>query len=1345
MENEHRTPAPYAALAEKIVKGRTARGLSQAGLAAALGFRQQTVSRWEAGTHRPKSDEIGALAALIGEDGQRLMQLAGYGAVTRGVLPGFPVDALDPAAFEHFVADVVEALEPGAEATVQGSRGHDQAGTDIIAVFPDGRRWSLQCKRVEDFGPAKARSAIAVHEVTADRKFLVLSKIASPALAKLVEAHDGWVLWDQQILTRKIRSLPMVKQERLVDIYFPGQRMALLGRNEPGPWRSDEEYFRPFESRQAAISHDWALVGRQPEIAALGAALADETQQVALLVGAAGMGKTRLLKEVISRYRAEHPEVGVHFLASSQDPTASSLTDLGPGPKLLVVDDAHDRDGLPLLIEYILRDDNARLMIATRRYAEQRIRNELARYNIVAPCRVTLERLAKPVLRDLVVQVLGEFGGHPQWADAVLSVASDNPLVAAMAARVVARDGKIPDLAVREDELQRIILSRFAEDVVRHIGAQRDADMLGKVLNVLALIQPFHIDDRRVAELLALTYPGIGAADVTRALKQFVDGGVIYKRGQLYRLMPDLLGDFLIDRSCISADGGVTSFAMQIADAVEGDRLTQVLLNLGRMDWRRAEGDPSNSDLLDPIWQKLSASEDRYDRRIEAVRAVAYYQPRQALDFIQARIERGNIPREVGDILKRVAYAPEYRADALRLLWDLGRHDNRALNSNPGHPVRVLAELLSYDRHKPLSFIQEVADFALSLLDQSEAWTGNYTPFDVLEPLLKGEGTETESRGRSITIGSFLVDYDRVAHLRAQVIDRAFDLLGIENPRIACLAAAFLGHALRKPMGMMGTTPGEETLKRYEAEFSRTIARISDLICCGRLAPTTVIRLIRSLNWYAVYHKQGLGDQVRSVFANLPSDLDFRFRAALVNESGYEFVGQLRYSDWNPDMSTGIHWLGGLLDEILAAYSDRPSLCARFLLLRQDVEAAGMSATSGGRLLDALVAADPAIGRVVIERSLAETDTLLRDYLGLAVGALLETSAQEAYPLISRMIASSDPQIRAGGARALCALRRPKSSGDLDLLRQLLNSDDPQVVSIGVTALKWSGDLDDRTVIELALSIPIERVPELLEDVCSLFCHPQQDKLEHLTEAEVRGLLGRMLPAPRIDGYWAKEMLKGLSQRHGLLVADYLLSRIELTLGDEAPENFRPVDYGWSERNLGLDESPEIGPVLDRVWQWLHDHDDGAGGICYQVGQSFAAMMRLASPPVTAFLASQLDHATSAELRWIGGILRHAHHRFVFEQSAFVQRYLERCRVVDGELVCFATSELYAASVSGGWTSVPGEPAERDVKAREDAETTLNGLSRLSPAYKLYKGLLDHANRNIRDSIAEAEAWEAEE
>ena len=1336
-------PQHYAALAAKIVEGRTALGFTQAAFAAELGFKQQAVSRWEAGTHRPTVAQVPALAALIDDDVATLMQLAGYGSpVSASLSTQFPVDALDPATFEQFVADVVQALEPSADVRVQGSRGHKQEGTDIIARFPDGRVWSFQCKRVERFGKAEIDKAIAYHSVEAERVFLVLSKIAGPAAVEAVETHRGWTLWDKQDLTRKIRSLPIEIQERLVDIYFRGQRMALLGRSEPGPWLTPEDYFAPFKGRGAVFSHDWSLVGREGEIAALVEALGRDDMPFALLIGPGGIGKTRILKEAIQRFATKNKGTAIRFLSASQEPDAASLEALGTGRKVLVVDDAHDREGLKLLIEYAVDPRHkTRLLIATRPYAEQRIRTELALYRVVDPSAVRLERLEKQALHALVVEVLEEFGGDTEWADAILAIAADSPLVAAMAARVVAREGIIPELARGERELRQIILSRFTRVITGHLGTATDAALLRAVLELLAIIQPFHIDDRRVAELIEATRPGIVAADVSRALKMLIDGGVIYKRGQLYRLMPDLLGDFLIEESCIGADGRLTTFALAVADAVEGNRLTQILVNLGRMDWRRMEGDPSESDLLEPIWRKLRAIDDKYDSRIEAIQAVAYYQPGQALEFVQAQIEQDRVLNEFSAILRRVAFSPEHRRDALRLLWELGQNDNRDLNPHPSHPIRTLAELVGYDRNKPLAFIAEVAEFGFALLDEPGAWGGRYTPFDVLAPLLSGEGMTTTSTGRAISMSPFFVDYEAVAHLRARLIERIIALLGAEDPRTAHRAALFLNDAVRPPRGMLNSVASDELLRQYEAEFSQTIGKVGALIAGGALAPTTVIGLVRSLNWYAQFDEDALGDQVRSIFATLPHDLDFRFHAALAEGAEYSFVGQVRYADWEDDHE----WMGGFVAELLAAYPDRRVLCAAFLSHRETVKAAGMSTFPGNHLVDKLIAADPAIGREIIDRSLAEPDTGLRDYLGFAVGALIETRPEEGRTLIARMLASPEPIIRAGGVRGLIGLRRERSAADVKLLHEALGAQDMVVASIAVTALRTWRDMGDRETVALALAVAFDRAPDLFEAVGMLLCSGRTALLDHLYEEDVRLLLDRMMALLRLEGHWTGEMLTGLAKRHGVLVAQFLLARADLSLSDEAPEGFRAIGYLHRHGNLALQESPAVSDILERAWLWLRQHDGAAGWARYQIGEVFAAMFKLDSTPVVEFFDTMLDRAMAGDLRWIGYILRNSHHRFVFKHRGFIERYLNRCKAVEAKLVKGAIDQLGAAAMSGSWSGTPGEPMPRDIRARDDATAVLATLSRLSPAYPLYKAILEDSKKNIARSIAEGEEMDADE
>lgn len=51
---------------------------NQRDLAAKLGVKQQTVSRWESGIAVPRPDRVTQLAGVLGVDRGRLLQLAGY-------------------------------------------------------------------------------------------------------------------------------------------------------------------------------------------------------------------------------------------------------------------------------------------------------------------------------------------------------------------------------------------------------------------------------------------------------------------------------------------------------------------------------------------------------------------------------------------------------------------------------------------------------------------------------------------------------------------------------------------------------------------------------------------------------------------------------------------------------------------------------------------------------------------------------------------------------------------------------------------------------------------------------------------------------------------------------------------------------------------------------------------------------------------------------------------------------------------------------------------------------------------------------------------------------------------
>ncbi|RYG20548.1 MAG: helix-turn-helix domain-containing protein, partial [Caulobacteraceae bacterium] len=668
----HRSP-PYLRLGRAIADARVEAGFQRQGdLATALEVSQQSVSRWEAGTHKPRRDQIDALAATIRLSAGDLRRMAGYDAtMAAGIVRNLPLDALGSEAFEQFTALLLDrSLAGGWTVHRLGKTGHEQAGGDIVATQREtGRRIGIQCKRTAQFGPRLVESAIKAFPEPMEQKVLALSRVASPQAREVLKDHPGWEIWDQDDLSRRFRTLPDHVQDQIVETYFPGQSLDLLGRSRVGPWQDLETFFRPFSQPGALFTHEWELSGRDLDLDRLMTAVSDTVNRLTVLSAPGGMGKSRLLLEAMRRWRETDPVTGLWFLSTLADLERGDLAALGPGPKIIVVDDAHDRDTLGALFEFAShRPNQTRLVLATRPYARSRLVREASIYGL-EPTIVELATLKRKDLLELGRAMLAEQSKPEDWAEQVATIAGQSPLIMAMAVRILSRDEMAPERLRGEEGLRNHVLQRFAQVVTGRLGPPEEASANRHLLDVLALVQPFHPEDRQLLELVQAVH-GVPAAETERALIRLIDGGVVLRRGAQHRLMPDVLGDYLVDEACISGDR-LSLFAESVLAAAPAPLLRNIVLNLGRLDWRRRDGDTANSALLNAVWRRFASIENAYDDRLDAVRAVSVYQPRQALDLVSDFLRRNIAVDVVPEILRNIAYTGDYLGDAIALLWEL--------------------------------------------------------------------------------------------------------------------------------------------------------------------------------------------------------------------------------------------------------------------------------------------------------------------------------------------------------------------------------------------------------------------------------------------------------------------------------------------------------------------------------------------------------------------------------------------------------------------------------------------------------------------------------------------------
>jgi transcriptional regulator with XRE-family HTH domain len=1339
---------PYKAFGDLISQLRLKTGLTQqSDLAGLAKTSQQTVSRWESGVSRPRDKQMPLLASVLKADLGELLAAAGY--TTRMTVATFdqpfPIDALNPDSFERFCLYFLSEKYPTAEVHRAGGQGHTQYGLDIEVIFTDGTCHTFQCKRVGEFGPGKIHKAVTKHTRAATKKFMLLTRVASPQARQAIREHVDWDIWDREDVSRIIRQhLSKDQQLRLVDTFFHGQRLALLGETEAGPWQTTKQFFDAFTAGQKVFSHQWQLVGRDAETTDIVTSLSNPTIRATFLIGSGGTGKSRVLKQAVENFERANKAVPIRFLSPSEEVTNKSLEDLGRGAKLLIVDDAHDRDDLQLLFQHAsIPANNTTLLLSFRPYGLDYIKGQASNFALAGE-RITdikLNPLSLEQATQLAAQVLEAFSGPATAAKDIARLTLDCPLFTVIGAQVVAKENVHLELAKNEDVFRSTLLGKFHDIIAGDIGSRSDAESIKKLLKILALVQPFHPEDVSIAQVVERV-EGLGLSEVNRLLRLLTEAGVLFKRGGKYRLSPDLLADYIIEKACIGENGKSTGYAERVFDAVSNAHIEHLLVNLGKLDWRRANGDPSNSRLLDGVWQKLKPSSDHSDPHISAVTAVAYYQPGRTLDFAEHLIREGTYLRDLPNLIKHAAYNFEHLPRACECLWELGRCDDRELHQHPGHAIRILSELCAVEPNKPIEYNEVVVEFGLSLLDQEASWRYAYTPFDVLKGIMQTEGHTTTSNGRSFSLEPFLVLSSAVSALRKKVIDATINLFTHTNTKVAVLAAKFLHEGLRYPMGMLNMRISTEAHDVWTEEFVKTLEKIDGTVQAKELDPLVLIELIRSVSWHAHYAEGETTLLAKRLIASFPQSLEFRTILTLIDGYGH-LLERLDYEqherEWNQHLVT-------LTSDLISAYPDGEKLRNFLEVILADIEQNYADGSESPHILyERLIQSSNALAQATAENALQNTCSKTSQFAGIALSKLLNKDHVYGLTIAQRFLEMDSRDLHAAVGRAYCALDL-KDDGyaeeDLALLRRVLSSKEQWVVRNGVGAVRTVAKNNKPLAIDLLKCADISISSKVADEALVLFQRDEEIPFRLLTDEDIEHFLKKLMTIPELNGYWIEKFLSKVSRHHAQRAAKFFMDRVDHAVKTE-DWHYRPCNHGpYLHVPLRFRESEEFGSLLRQVSQWMKSRPEKDYQFKHRAGELFDAMFSPFDGELLGFIQDWIDVSTPADMRIISQILNEVRPIFVFEQRVFVTRFLDKAKQHGKELLDDAVSALYRSAITGVRLGTPGEPFPQDLMMRDEAEKALQEIPRFAPAHRLYESLKRHAEDDIKRSLRERETFE---
>lgn len=1339
----------YTAFGELLARLRVAAGFTkQQDLATALGVTQQSVSRWEKGGARPRSNDIPLLERLVGAKENELLVAAGYqGApadlrietATTHDRP-LPLSALLPEIFESFCAALLDRMyrPRGGNVHRYGGTGHKQHGIDIVATGPFGVH-SFQCKRVNEFGAQKVHTAVAEQTYVADLKVLLLSSVASPRARDAMAVHAGWELWDREDITRKLHELSMYDRLDLVDRYFSGQRLDLLGIDEPGPIQTLEAFFKPFLVPDRFFNHSWALVGRDAEISQVVDYVRDESVVLTCLVGAPGFGKSRVLREVTQQL-AESTTLQVRLVSPTEDVKAHHLDKLRDslgGVTLLVVDDAHEREDLGILLRHAAAPDNrTRLLLSLRPYGKEKLRLQAADVSLLGPLVkfVDLHQQTRDEAQALAESVLAECDGPPAAAAEIARATYTTPLVTVLAAQLVARDDVSLALLGNAAEFHTYVLSRLQDVIAVTLVTGQDVPKLRAVMRVIALLQPIIPDDPGLLNIL-LNAEGVEQPDASRLIRLLGEAGVLFKRGVRSRLAPDLLTDEIIRSNYLNADGTANERVTEVFDLAGADQLKHLFVNLGRLDWRLREGKTDDSALLTSLNPKLRWGERYSNPHVEAVETVAYYQPRFALDFAKRLIAEGHGDSSaVCNMVRNAAYTYDHVQEACQLLWIAGRNDARALNQKPSHGIRILKELATFQLNKPVDYVREVVSFALALLDRPASLSSVYTPFSIVEGAL---GTEIEAKSYSrwtLTITRYQLSLETAKIVRDEVTGALLKYLRDGPPRRAFLAAQTMAQALRGPMHI------DTSDHAWKREHQKLLLELQVMLREVHVCPVVLVRLAQSISWHAFYGWPETSVEARTIMALLNRDLRTRLTRALIDGWGtetWELSASLEREEHEQDRQL-------LTTELVAAFPDVESLFDELHDCLQDI--ANVIPEGYGSpflLVNHLLSSIPGLATELLLRNNESQAGHLTPYVGKALSVVVETGDSD---LVSDYVARSEgfAEVLAQLAEAYARFEpsRPYTPQEVALFRRVFGSKDSTVLFVASNLARQIAGRSPALTVELICSADFEVNPRATHDMFMWIAGgktiPKGEVASRRSE-----LLEKLVVLKELDDYWVQAFLTASIKEDPIAVVALIKARlIEATRRNDW--SYEPLSKEHNENGLGL-MVVEAGPrLLRELLDWaLNESADPRSA--QRFGEAISGLCGNYDEPLLDLLLAWTSSGSQAHATLVARVLRESQPTLIYEHPKFIRDILNVAELIGEDALVDVRSSIVAAAHSGIRGGVPGEPFPEDVRLEQHCVQKLASLSRAEPAFDLYDELLKDARYSMARQRKSKEALEDED
>ena len=1267
--------------------------------------------------------------------------------------------------FEAFCEELIFRLPDVRETHRYGGTGSRQRGIDLYADLHTGERWAFQCKRHRHFTETDARRAIQKTSFNAHRFILMLSCRATSSVRDACDCHPTWDVWDAGDISRKVRELPTHLGAKLVEAHFgPPWRKAFLGLQGLTSFVTPADFFRPFSNASALFNHAWRLVGRSDHLQQAQDFVASRQQKVAILVGRGGIGKSKILHALAAKFDSEQRVFSIWFTAEGVPLTLDGADHLPFEPCVIVVDDAHRRGDLPTLLALSRQRPNiVKLILSCRPQGIGSLKSQLTQGGFDVQEVVELpevRELSREEVAELGRQALGsEFAG---LAKQLAAATADCPLVTVVGGQLLAKKAISPDLLERDQDFRDTVLPRFQDILVGEVSDHIDRTLCKSLLDLIAAVQPIRLDNDSALDLKA-EFLGIDRPTLLTSLGVLEEAGVLLRRGNTLRIVPDVLADHVLHYASVTPQGQPTGYADLVFDKFRPLYQDEVMRNLSELDWRLRMSGAQATNLLSGVWQSVEqefrdASNLRRCTILEMLEKVAVYQPGKTLELVEYAIRNPatksedpiwsklyefthiDVLRDLPTLLRRVSDTLDFRPRCCNLLWELGRDDDRNLNSNPDHALRVLADLGSYAIGKPFVVNDGVLGAMENLLETPDIHDHVNSPLEIIDPMLAKAGFSAHSQGHSFVYRSFTLKTETIKAIRQRAISLVVRCLSSNRLMVSLRALRSLEDALREPVGSFNLQISDEDREQWRPEQLEILTHIADWTR-RTSEPVTLLRIKEVLGWHRRYSPSDeVRDKTDAIVASMPESFELRLTQ--------ELMSPFHANDWQPEEGEEDDGANRWQEQI-----DRRqrSLVAEFVSHSGDAcSAYKMLAERIQTMNDAGVQSNPQVVLGILGDSdpgfaAALCDIIVDDPNG--------PLAQYLHPLLSNLRLQNADRARAvgqralrGGSNILCrsvALSYQSrgwadnaTAEDIEIIRELLDHEDIGVRRLAIGSVGALIEARRDGAIVLAMGVDVGDSVPLAEELCRLFYGRRGVPFEELTTADLNAILSKIQDVQDIDDHYIKAFLGRASELDAGAVVRLLLNRIRTGRNEET--RYSPLPHGgFKNPPIDLAKSPDQETILrdvrDASLEPGWNFNDWIPQLFREISSGFdsAASLNVLDEWISSGIADRITAAAH--------LLSEARPEFVFEHIGFVSNLLERAHASSDDCYRSVSRSLARSAQSGDRMGTLGEPMPQDVALRDQASAVANQFDAGSLTSRFYSSLAENAEASIRNQLLRAE------